>query len=230
MDSFDSDTNLTTLHAVRGDLERPAAEGARLLDALVVAFTQKADEMGQRLVRRLSELERSLLANREVLKLWMADDMVQHLFPAIDEARRLLAAEEYGPLKALLDGLEKQVAERSTQAQELEEKQQRRLYLLKAVRQVCAEMGFCEISLPHYQREGDRGSPISFSVDTLDRGRIQFTLSLEAISSFSEIADDRCFEEFSELSRYLSEQFGISTRSSVSTLKLIGLPRSPSRW
>jgi hypothetical protein len=49
-------------------------------------------------------------------------------------------------------------------------------------------------------------------VDTLDRGRVAFTLSLEDISSFSEIVQDRCFEEFGQLSRYLEEAFGIQTQ------------------
>jgi hypothetical protein len=73
-------------------------------------------------------------------------------------------------------------------------------------------MGFKEEAGPCYEREGDRGSCILFTVDTLDRGKIAFTLGLGEVSSFSEIADDRCFEDSGQLSQYLEETFGIHTQ------------------
>ena len=73
-------------------------------------------------------------------------------------------------------------------------------------------MGFDEVTQPRYERQGDHGSRILFTVDTLDRGRIAFTLSLDDISSFSEITQDHCFEEFGELSQYLEKTFGIHTQ------------------
>jgi hypothetical protein len=72
-------------------------------------------------------------------------------------------------------------------------------------------MGFQEVTPPHLEHEGDRGSRILYTVDTVDRGRISFSLTLEKISTFSEIADDRCFEEFGQISQYLEEAFGIQT-------------------
>ena len=74
------------------------------------------------------------------------------------------------------------------------------------------DMGFKEISLPHYEEKENRGSRILFEVDTYNQGRISFTLTLDSISTFSKIADDHCFEEFGKLSEYLAEEFGVQTQ------------------
>ncbi|MBM3239023.1 hypothetical protein FJZ31_22245 [Candidatus Poribacteria bacterium] len=206
------DTDLAALNPVREQLEQAVAHGRRFQETLTVAFTKKADEMGQRLAKRLAEVERFYLSRQQLLRLWFEEEQTRQGEQKLRESHRLLDEERYAALEQMLAEIEKDIAAKVKFADEQENKHQKRLYLLKALRQVCAEMGFEEVSKPRYEQEGDRGSRILLTVDTLDRGRIAFTLSLDGISSFSEIADDRCFEEFGQLSQYLEEEFGIETK------------------
>ena len=86
------------------------------------------------------------------------------------------------------------------------------MYLLKALRQVAADLHFTEITQPHFEKPSERGSRIVFSVDTHDRGQIDFHLTLDGLGSFSEMADNQCPVEFGELSKQLDERFGIQTQ------------------
>lgn len=205
------DTDLSVLQATCNELEQIAGKARQVRETLAVAFTQKADEMGKRLVRRLAEVERAYIGHRQLLELWSGPSRVQEWDNALQLARQMLNAEKYAPLEVQLKETEKQLDREIKWGKEQEDKHQKRLYLLKALRQVCAEMGFDEVAGPQYEQQENRASNVVYTVDTLDRGKIQFTLSLERISSFSEIADERCFEEFGKLSQYLQDQFGIHT-------------------
>ena len=154
---------------------------------------------------------RDYISHSELFRLWFGAEQVQKWEDALQEAQRLLNEEHYPALEQLLEETAGEIDKKSKWAKEQEDKHQKRLYLLRALRQVCAEMKFQEESKPRYEREGDRSSSILLTVDTLDRGRLAFTLSLDEISSFSEIVDNHCFEEFGQLSEYLEEKFGVQT-------------------
>ena len=171
-------TNLGILRKTHTDLKQMATGGRQVQEELIVAFTQKADKMGQHLTRRLAEVENLLGSGQHLLELWFDDNQRAEWENALQEAHQFLVEEQYPPLTQLLDEIEKDLIAKIKWAEEQESKQQKRLYLLKALRQVCGEMGFEEIDAPHYENKGDRGSRILFTVDTLDRGRIKFTLSL----------------------------------------------------
>ncbi|MBN1483853.1 MAG: hypothetical protein JXA37_03960 [Chloroflexia bacterium] len=205
-------SDLGLLRQVRSTLAGTAARGREAQRALRQAYTQKADELGQRLAGLLAELEGAYAGRRELLGFWYAGDVLAALAGQLQEASRLLEGERYGELEALLENVQVELEQRAAWAEGEEEKHQKRLYLLQALRQVCADMGFVEVSAPRFEEEGQRGSRILLTVDTVDRGQIAFTLSLEGISSFSEIADDHCFEEFGQISEYLEQEFGIQTQ------------------
>lgn len=194
-----------------GRLAPVVSEGRQIQEALSIAFTQKADEMGRGLAGRLAEVERLYLSHKGVLELWFDSAWIESLKGRLLEAQRQLEMEAYAALEQMLSSIEETLATSSKHAVEQEEKHQRRLYLLKALQTVCAEMGFREIEPPVHEREGDRGSRIIYTVDTLDRGKIVFALSLEGVSSYSETADTHCFEEFDTLSEFLAQEFGIHT-------------------
>jgi len=200
-----------SLRATVDRLERLAVQARALQEELSVGLVRKADEIGKRLAKRLAAVERLYIARRELLGLWGAQSQIQAWERTLADARQMLEHEQYSTLESALSSLATEIGARIQFAEEQEAKHQKRLYLLKALRQVCAELGFREVSEPRFEREDERGSRIVFTVDTLDRGQIAFTLSLDAISSFSEIADEKCFEEFGQLSRYLEEEFGIRT-------------------
>jgi LPS O-antigen subunit length determinant protein (WzzB/FepE family) len=209
--SLGMNTDNGTLNAAKRKLDQAASEAKRLQESLAVAFTQKADEMGRRLSQRIAEVEGLYARRQELLALWIEELQMQNWEQAQQSARAMLESERYAELERALAALEADITAKSKLAEAQEEKHQKRIYLLKALRQVCAEMGFEEFSAPEYEREGDRGSRITLMVDTLDKGRISFSLALDGISSTSEIAEGHCFEEFSELSKYLEEQYGIQT-------------------
>lgn len=205
-------TSLGILQDIRAELDQVVARGRRVQKVLSVSFTQKADALGQELAGRLADLEGRFAAARELLRLWLAEEDREALEEDLREGRRLLDLEYYTELRQLLTRLAGWLEDKTSWAERQEDMHQKRLYLLQALRQVCADMGFEEVAAPEFEGPGDRGSRIRFVVDTIDRGQISFSLSLEGLNSFSEIADDRCFEEFGRISQYLEKEFGIQTR------------------
>jgi len=203
--------DLAMLRADQAILEEIAAAGRQAQGVLNAALTRQAGQLGQQLAGQLAELESRYAAGRPLLALWFPPEQLQGLADAGPRARQLLEAERYTEAQPLLEQAAAELEKKAGWAEEQEDRHQKRLYLLKALRQVCAEMGFREVAGPALEREGDRGSRLLLTVDTLDRGRISFSLALDQISTFSEIADDRCFEEFGQLSQYLDEEFGIQT-------------------
>jgi len=89
---------------------------------------------------------------------------------------------------------------------------QKRLYVIKSLREVCASLGFDEINEPLYEKEGDAYSPVVQDFDTLIHGTLTFRMALEGnVESSSGISIDNCGEKFSEISELLREQYGIET-------------------
>ena len=185
--------------------------GRHCREALTVAFTKSADVLGSSLAAKIADVEGSLLASRDLLGLWFGDDQVRSWDDRLEHHRVDLAAERYRDLEGSLNQLGLEISTGAAETQALEAKHQKRVYLLTALRQVCKEMGFVEVDAPRYESHGQRKSAICLLVDTLDRGQIRFSLSLDRLSTFSEIADQHCFEEFGQLSQFLEDEFGIET-------------------
>lgn len=98
------------------------------------------------------------------------------------------------------------------EAMHKEELHQRRLYILKGLREVCRSIGFEEASEPKYEIEGDYNSPILQSFDTLNKGNFKIKLHLHnRIESDSGINQEICDDEFGKLSGLLAQEFGVLT-------------------
>ena len=161
------ETNVASLRTTNSKLAQAAVQGRQARETLTVAFTQKADELGRRLAGRLAEVERAYISRQQLLRLWCGEEHTQRWEHTLNEARQLLDNEHYPTLAPLLDSLEQEFLTQGKWAEEQEDKHQKRLYLLKALRQVCTDMGFQEVSGVRYEREGDRRSSILFSVTHL---------------------------------------------------------------
>lgn len=203
-------TGATKLGAAEADLNRAVARGRDVQTALTLCLNQKADEVGQQLAARLAEAQNLYAGLKAPLELWCAPAQVAQWDRGLEDAERLLVEEQYGELDPALSRLEAEIRENGSSAQQKEEKYQNREYLLKAVRQVCEDMGFDEVGEPQWEQPGERGSRIRLDVDTHDRGTITFVLSLDEITSCSEMWDDHCIEEFGQLSYKLEEHYGIA--------------------
>lgn len=207
----DISSSLSLLRNIQKKLGEIVAKGKVVQEELSVAFTKKADAMGSSLAREYAEIENLVIRRKELLGAWFGEAQVRDLEERLEESKALLANKQYVPLQQILAHLRNELNEKITEAEKQEEKHQKRLYLLKALRQVCVEMGFNEVEPPRYEEPGVRGSRIILTVDTFDKGKIRFSLGLDTISSFSEISEDRCFEDFDKLSQALDDEFGIKT-------------------
>ncbi len=211
IEDLNMDTEISILRKIYFQFKEIAEKGRNLKEVLTFCFTQKADEMGKELTKKLIDLEQFYFQNIRVLKLWCEEEDIKRWKRKIEEGYQLLEKEDYAALYSKIESLFKELKDKIEFSQIQENKHQKRLYLLKALRQVCKEMGFEEVVAPYYEKKGDRGSRILFIVDTFDRGKIKFALSLDNITSFSEASEDKCFEEFDKLSEFLEEEYGIKT-------------------
>ncbi len=208
---FSVNSNVGDLRSTVNRFSSLVTSGRNIRENLMVALNQKADAMGKRLAQEVSSLESLYISVQELLGRWFGEGDINRIEKRIEEVKKLLDEEQYSTLKPIPGQIIAEINEKAKKAEELEDKHQKRLYLLKALRSVCEEMGFNEISAPKYERQGDRSSTIIYEVDTLGKGEISFAIRLDGISSFSEITDDKCFEEFDQISDFLEDQYGIHT-------------------
>lgn len=117
--------------------------------------------------------------------------------------------------KELFDALKVLMNELDTLIEDVnckEEFHQKRLYVIKALREVCASLGFRELDSPHYAEENNFHSPIVQTFDTLNVGVIKFIITLDGkLESDSGISKDRCGLEFTDISKLLKDEFGVET-------------------
>lgn len=203
--------SLLKLQGALSRLSELAERGIALQGALLVNFTQRASATEQALTLHLVQSEAQYEGNRELLSAWFAPEFTLEIERSLKSANYELAELRIQECKTRLEALAKKLDTSLAEARDLERKQQKRLYVLKALRQVCLQMGF-EESEPYYDGNSrDRKSNIVYQVDTIDRGKVVFYLSLDRINSHSAIAEDRCLEEFSVISENLDSEFGIKT-------------------
>lgn len=212
VDAYSMDHRLDELRQARCRREQITTAGRGCLKNLQLALTQTADALGRSVVEQGVAVTQLLLQHREVLGLWYGAEAVAAWESRLEQAVRWLEAEHYHDAESQLTALHGELQAKANQATDWETQHQRRLYLLKALRQVAADLHFDEIAPPRFEKPGERGSRIVFSVDTHDRGRIDFHLMLNGLGSFSEMADTQCPVEFGALSEQLQEQFGIQTQ------------------
>ncbi|MCA9258283.1 MAG: hypothetical protein KDA61_03735 [Planctomycetales bacterium] len=200
----------SSLRAVRERLAQRTEIGAELRTELTEALSERADQLGRAMEARLGAIQDERGAHVELWDSWgMA--AVPESDRLLQQGRSLLASEDYPALATLLDRTQLLLENSRAEVEQLEERHQRRLYLLKSLRQVCVDLGMTEQTPPRFEREGDRRSRIQLAVNSHNQGKLAFWLSLEGISSFADADSDRCFHEFGELSKQLESDFGIET-------------------
>ena len=206
--TVDVDRPLVELQQIHEKCSEVAIAGGRLFKDLGVSFTKVGDEMARDLAHRIVCVRERMAAHRTACARWFADRVDR--WPSLLQTADLQFDEEsYGQLQDLLDSIEAEVEELARRSDELTARQQTRLYLLKAVRQVCCNLGMRETASPRYERRDDASSRILFTVASPDRGEIAFALSFDGIRT--EAQPGRCLTDLEKLSSFLSAQYGIGT-------------------
>lgn len=173
---------------------------------------EKASNLKDEIENDVSSIEVFFNGNKNLITSWLGREEVDKLENILEGLKIKVDKGYLRDIKGQIEELKKEIEDKANKARDLETKNQKRLYLLKALRQVCADMGFSEKMPPKYEKENDRSSRIILTVDTHNQGLITFYLTLDSISADSEIADNYCFEEFDKLSANLVEKFGIQTK------------------
>lgn len=187
-------------------------EGQKVIDDVQHAYTQIAGELRTKTEKQVATVETLFNGGRELLELWFGGQALEQMQAKLQAVQETLKAERLRKVEVPCQALQEDLRGKLRHAEEQEARHQRRMYLLKALRQVCADLGFGETLPPRYEREGDRGSRIILTVDTYNRGEVTFYLSLESIETDSCISEVYCDEEFDRLSTQLAEQFGVQTK------------------
>lgn len=205
------DMTVETLKTRLSSTNSAVKRGETIWETLVNSFTQKADALEKKLTSKLSQVQGMYSGNKELLQTWIQQDVLQENESILKKARQLLQQGQLKELEKQVEMAEKKIRTAVEEAQEIGQKHEKRLYVLKALRQVCVDMEFDE-GKPRYREEGNKKSSIIYEVDTLDQGKVKFFLSLDRIETCSQISDEKCINEFDKVSKCLEKKFGVETK------------------
>lgn len=192
-----------------------AEQGRRTLAELRTAYTQIADQTARNQSYQLAEFEAEVIMSLEQLQRWSAEPVEPVWQARIVELRDIVERQEYHQFAPVLARERSRLAEAIRLAEELDDKHERRLYLLKAIRQAACDLRWHELGEPEYEQVGNLRSRIIYKVDTRIRGTIRFSIGLDLIASTSDILDSHCVNEFDRLSELMRKQFGVQTKFRV---------------
>lgn len=205
-------SNLSDLSRSTRELEVVVNEGGALQDRLLEAFIKQAGQLREEGARVIFAVESLLSRGEPLIRSWFDAEEVECAQDVLHELHKDLQEDRLGEVSRKANSLLQDLDAKLQESEANESKHKRRLYVLKALRQVCAEMGFDEVNPPQSEIPGDRKSRIILTVDTINRGQVTFYLSLESIEADSCISQNHCFEEFAEVSKQLTDAFGILTK------------------
>jgi len=206
---LDASASVLQLDKNLADLNNEIRKGKSILESLSSTFNQKADALEKSIRLKHAVAESHLEGNKELLNNWYGRATVSGYTNGILEIQRLINQKQLGIAAKNLDKLELQLSSQTAQAEDMEIKHQKRIYVLSALRQVCRDLGFQETE-PQFE-DNDRRKRIVYEVDTLDQGKIIFRLTLDGVAADSQISETKCLDEFSQMSKLLDEKFGVKT-------------------
>jgi hypothetical protein len=208
-------SNLLDISRQAKEFEKVSNEGSTLQARLLDAFVEQAGQLRAEGARDIFNVESLLSRGTGLISSWFGPEEIARAHGLVRRLHDDLQEDRLDVVSRTATSLEQDLSAKLQMSEANESKYQHRLYVLKALRQVCAEMGFDEIGPPQPERSDDRKSRIKLTVDTINRGQVTFYLSLESIEADSCISQSHCFEEFGELSKQLTETFGILTKFKI---------------
>jgi hypothetical protein len=160
-------------------------------------------------IDKLSAIFSQYEEEKELLKPWFDDEM-KGFDKKFADFKIVLRQGKYEDLNRSLSDMQKHLNVKINEAKELDEKEQKRQYVLESLKKVCTSMGFDEVET---KNEGNgKSSRIVYTIDTFSQGKIKFCLSLDSIDADSGIVDNHCMSEFDKVSESLQKNFGVQTK------------------
>ena len=183
---------------------------------------KETDKINSNIESEINKIESIFKGHDGIFKKWVIKDyegylnvkggIVAKLSEFKNELGSNIDTAKFESLLVQSRSLSDKVASSLSLAIEKDNLHQKRLYVIKSLREVCASLGFQEMEEPHYAEKDNPYSPVVQNFDTLNLGAITFTVALEGrLESSSCISVDNCDEEFSKFSDILKSQFGIET-------------------
>lgn len=159
-------------------------------------------------IDNLAEASSRYEQDKEVLLPWFEEE-TQRIEKEFDNLKNILRQGKYSDLSKSLTQIQKRIDMKTKEAKNLEEKDQKRQYVLESLKKVCESMGFEEVGQSVEGKGKERR--IIYTIDTFSQGKIKFCLSLDNIEADSGIIDNKCISEFDKVSEAL-QKLGIHTK------------------
>jgi hypothetical protein len=160
-------------------------------------------------VNKFSAVFNQYEQEKELLKPWFDEEM-RVIDKRFEESKVFLKQGKYDELARNLTEMQKNLEIKINEANELDEKDQKRNYVLESLKKVCNSMGFEEVG--HSVDGTGKSNRIIYTIDTFSQGKIKFCLSLDSIDADSGIVDNHCMSEFDKVSESLQKNFGVQTK------------------
>jgi len=206
------DESNQNLHRLAEQCRETLKNGLKLLEESRQRFQEQLRAFRSEFGSRLNELQEQWLIEEEGMEHWLRKEERENAKAAITELQRRVGENRFVGIEQFASEAEKTVNDHLNRLKTLKEGHQSRINVLKGLRQVCANLGFGELSPPRLLVEGDYTSRIVFVVDTFNQGEITFYLALDRIEANACIGKSECHFEFGKVSEQLKKHFGIHTK------------------
>ncbi len=133
--------NMDNLRRAMARLDAVVEQGMAMQGSLVVALNQKADAVEEALVLRVVQFEAQYQGGRGLLDTWFGPELTAELDAAQKAVSYDLANFRIQEGSLRLEAAEQRLAASLQEARDMEYKHQKRLYVLKCLRQVCRALG-----------------------------------------------------------------------------------------
>ena len=192
------------------DIEKLRKEGEFKFSKVKDDILEKAPALEGKLREQFQELSMEIGERSYIFERWLEPDQISLMKTELNKIDVLFREKKLKEINNELIVLRFEFQKNDTKTSDLEEKNQRRAYVIDSLKKTCNSLGFVIVE----EKTIGKGTLESHQVlvDTYDRGKIKFTFSLDTISADSAIRDEKCISEFDSISKKLEEVFGIETK------------------
>jgi hypothetical protein len=198
---------------------RQIDEGQKILSDLTGNLMQKANSIEKAAELKKVELESTFYGASNSMREWFEPSVIDACEKSLKNVEQLLEHHQIVEVNQALIETENNINSRLQELQKLELKYEQRSYVYDALKQVCKDMDFGEVPVKPEQLPAKKRESLVYTVNTWTGGDITFYLSLDDITTNSEIIKDQCITKFSKISEQLKDNFGVLTHFDLADVK-----------